>query len=430
MSPKQRRNQRGAVEDRWRKRVKDDDGNTVEVPSAVAGKVTRWRARYVDDGGREIQRSFGRKVDAQQWLDAQLASLLRREHISPEDAKLTVGQWCDKWLVGYGTRRKSTVRMAEVHIKIIRAHFGAVPLSAVRPSDVRAWTAKLQAEDRADSYVYALHSRLSQLFADAVHDGLVARNPCSRRTSPPMGKQRPYVATTEQVWALYDTFPEGVRPAVLLAAHAGLRLAECAALRITDVDLEAGVIHPAVQWPEKELKSEQSRTAIPIPRELAQILDRAARGGNGTTFLDDEWGSPGSPWTIQRALRDARDKLDLPDDFRFHDLRHYFASLLIASGLDVKVVQARLRHASAKTTLDTYGHLWPDRDNTSRAAVAAVYKEREERWASTNQASASPPSNPTPTASSASGATRSRRPMTSETSSPSTTTRSWDSLGL
>lgn len=51
-----------------------------------------------------------------------------------------------------------------------------------------------------------------------------------------------------------------------------------------------------------------------------------------------------------------------------------FASLLIASGLDVKVVQARLRHASAKTTLDTYGHLWPDRDDTSRAAVAAVYR--------------------------------------------------------
>ena len=67
--------------------------------------------------------------------------------------------------------------------------------------------------------------------------------------------------------------------------------------------------------------------------------------------------------------------MGLPDDFRFHDLRHYFASLLIASGLDVKVVQARLRHASAKTTLDTYGHLWPDRDDTSRAAVAAVYQD-------------------------------------------------------
>jgi len=45
-----------------------------------------------------------------------------------------------------------------------------------------------------------------------------------------------------------------------------------------------------------------------------------------------------------------------------HPLRHCFASLLIASGADVKIVQARLRHASAKTTLDTYGHLWPDGD--------------------------------------------------------------------
>jgi hypothetical protein len=44
----------------------------------------------------------------------------------------------------------------------------------------------------------------------------------------------------------------------------------------------------------------------------------------------------------------------LPDGFRFHDLRHFYASLLISSRLDVKVVQSRLRHASAKTTLDTY----------------------------------------------------------------------------
>jgi len=67
---------------------------------------------------------------------------------------------------------------------------------------------------------------------------------------------------------------------------------------------------------------------------------------------------------------------DLPEGFRFHDLRHYYASLLINSGLDVKVVQARLRHASAKTTLDTYGHLWPDSDETTRAAISSVMTTR------------------------------------------------------
>jgi integrase len=48
---------------------------------------------------------------------------------------------------------------------------------------------------------------------------------------------------------------------------------------------------------------------------------------------------------------------------------HYYASLLIRSGASVKVVQARLGHASAKTTLDVYGHLWPDDENRTRRAV-------------------------------------------------------------
>ena len=67
----------------------------------------------------------------------------------------------------------------------------------------------------------------------------------------------------------------------------------------------------------------------------------------------------------------------LPAGLRYHDLRHYLASLLIADGADVKVVQARLRHASGKTTLDTYMHLWPDSDDSTRATVGAVLASRE-----------------------------------------------------
>ena len=65
-----------------------------------------------------------------------------------------------------------------------------------------------------------------------------------------------------------------------------------------------------------------------------------------------------------------------PEGFSFHDLRHYPASLLIASGADIKTVQARMRHASARTTLDTYGHLWPDADESTRSAIGAVITER------------------------------------------------------
>ncbi len=49
------------------------------------------------------------------------------------------------------------------------------------------------------------------------------------------------------------------------------------------------------------------------------------------------------------------------------------------SGADVKTVQARPRHASAKTTLDTYGHIWPDRDESTRAAIEAVITARAEQ---------------------------------------------------
>ena len=83
------------------------------------------------------------------------------------------------------------------------------------------------------------------------------------------------------------------------------------------------------------------------------------------------------PAIIQAAVRDARNEIDgLPEGFSFHDLRHFMASLLIASGADIKTVQARMRHASARTTLDTYGHLWPDADESTRAAIGAVIAER------------------------------------------------------
>jgi len=55
------------------------------------------------------------------------------------------------------------------------------------------------------------------------------------------------------------------------------------------------------------------------------------------------------------------------------------ASLLIASGADIKTVQARMRHASARTTLDTYRHLWPDADESTRSAIGAAITERLEK---------------------------------------------------
>lgn len=56
----------------------------------------------------------------------------------------------------------------------------------------------------------------------------------------------------------------------------------------------------------------------------------------------------------------------------FHDLRHYFASLLIRHGESIKTVQHRLGHAAAAETLDTYAHLWPDSEDLTRRAIDSV----------------------------------------------------------
>jgi integrase len=79
-----------------------------------------------------------------------------------------------------------------------------------------------------------------------------------------------------------------------------------------------------------------------------------------------------------RACGGTGDAAGLPAGFRYHDLRHYLASLLIAHGSDVKTVQARLRHGSATTTLNTYSHLWPDKDESTKAIVDSVIKARFE----------------------------------------------------
>jgi integrase len=344
----------------------------------------RYRARYRDGSKKEHLKRFALKREAQRWLDQETSKLEQGTWVAPRSAKITMKQWCETWLKSYGTRKPSTVRMARVHIDRIIEEFGSRRLDSIRPSEIKTWTARLKEDGYTDSYIYALHARLAQIFSDAVHDGLLGRSPASRRTSPRTGKQRPYVATTSQIWALHDAMDERYRAGLLLAAFAGLRLAEVCGLRVSDMDFMRGVVHPEVQWPAEELKTKISQTPVPIPQDMALELSAHVEKFSTEWVMCDELGRQMGPWQLQRAFRVARAQVEgLPEGFRFHDLRHYYASLLINSKLDVKVVQARLRHASAKTTLDTYGHLWPDFDETTRAAISTVMTTRSQNPAAT-----------------------------------------------
>ncbi len=76
---------------------------------------------------------------------------------------------------------------------------------------------------------------------------------------------------------------------------------------------------------------------------------------------------PAPTWSARVAT--AARAANLPHGTGLHLLRHYYASLLIRYGESVKTVQARLGHATAAETLDTYSHLWPDSDDRTREAV-------------------------------------------------------------
>lgn len=231
-------------------------------------------------------------------------------YIDPRKARVTVAAWCATWLEGYGTHRPSTVRQAQVHIRRIVMEFGPYPLGSLRPSQIRSWMTRLGEEGLEDSYIYALHARLAQIMNDAVYDGLLAKSPCSGRTSPHMAQQRVYVATTGQVWELYDLFCERIRLAVLLGAFVGLRLGEACGLRPEDVDFMRAVIHPRVQYQAEELKTKISRMPVPIPASLvAELSAHIARYGRHGTVLTGEDGRQLSPWAVERAMRTARKKV-------------------------------------------------------------------------------------------------------------------------
>jgi len=103
------------------------------------------------------------------------------------------------------------------------------------------------------------------------------------------------VATTEQVWALHDSIDEHLRTAVLLGAFAGPRTSEACAVQVSDVDFMRGIVSPAIQWPGEPLKSECSRTPVPVPQELALMLAAAVAKFGGETVAADVAGRTSSP---------------------------------------------------------------------------------------------------------------------------------------
>jgi integrase len=386
------------IQDRWHSR--QPDGTTVRTDRYEQGQ--RWRVRWRDPDGTMKSKSFRRKKDADVYRAKVETDLHTGQYVTPDAGRVTFREYAEEW-------RKAQVHRASSAEKVeslLRLHayptLGAMQLRQFTPSAVQAWIKGLTAE-LSPSTVHVAHGVVASVFKAAVRDRLVPANPCEGSRLPEDHRDPVVPLTTEQVVALTDAVPDRWRALVVLGAATGLRVSEATGLTVDRSGLAPPSPRPTVTvdrqlvTPSRQPvhlgppKRRASRREVPLPRVAVEALaahlaayppqprelmvrDAAGRERTETVQLvfTDDRGEPVRRSALSRVWRPAVEATGLPEGTTYHDLRHYYASLLIRHGESVKVVQARLGHATAAETLDTYSHLWPDSEDRTRDAVDGV----------------------------------------------------------
>lgn len=377
---------------------------TVAKPEKrIRNGQVRWYARYRDPDGRQRARTFDNRKDAVDFLTTVEGAKLTGSYVRPELAKVTVQAWADRWLSGKVDLKPSTRARYE---GIVRQHvtprWGGIELAKVSHSDVQAWVADMSASGSSAATVRKTYRVLSMVLASAVKDGRLNRNPADGVSLPRVvPAERRYLAHA-QVAALADACAAGTskyarngeragnRLLVLFLAYTGLRFGEVAALRVRRIDFlrrratvsESVTAVEGVGMVWGTPKGHEARE-VPIPTFLLNELAAHVTGKepDDLVFPGVRSGGPLRSAVFRRgAFGDAAAAIGVPD-LHPHELRHTAASLAIASGADVKVVQQMLGHSSAAMTLDVYGHLFGDRLDVVADAMDAA---RTAALASTN----------------------------------------------
>jgi integrase len=339
----------------------------------------RWRARYRDASGREHSKHFVRKFDGQRWLDEVTAAVVTGQYVDPRAGKVTFRAYAEQWRSAQ-VHRPNTAAAVE---SALRVHaypaFGESWLGTIRASEIQAFVRGLS--DRlAPASTATVYQHVRAVFRAAEHDRLIASSPCSRIVLPKKQRRLVEPPTAEQVLAITGLMPEHLRAMVTFMAGTGVRPGEAAGLkadrldmlrRTARIDQQLLLTRPPSFGPPK---TEASTRNVPLPQVVCDAL--AAHlvqfpAIDGLVFHEPD-GRPVHRDLAGRHFHRAAERVGAADGTRLHDLRHFYASLLIHHGASVKVVQARLGHASAKETLDVYGHMWPDSEDMTRAAVDEV----------------------------------------------------------
>lgn len=309
----------------------------------------------------------------------------------------TLGEFLDRWLDHITpTRSPTTVRGYRFKVKRITAKLGRVRLEKLTAQHLDRTYREWLEEGLDPSTVHHLHRVLSAALRQAVEWGLLPAA-VTGRASPPQRRDQPkQIPAPEVVQRLIAVADERGQPifaaAIAIAATTGLRRGELAGLRWNDIDFESCRLHVR-----RSIKNDLDGSWIAGPPKAHQA--RRVALDTFTLAVLDELRTGAQKWADDAGVAVAADGYVLtldpsgvkpmrPDTFSqgfaricrasgvtgvsLHTLRHFSASMLIASGRDVRTIAGRLGHSDASTTLRVYAHVVEGRDQDAADFLGAL----------------------------------------------------------
>lgn len=351
---------------------------SIEKRATKAG--TSWLVRWRDEDDKSRSKSFPRQVDAKAFKSQVEVDLQTGRYVSPAAGAVTFRSFYESWsahqLWESGTREN-------FDLMVRQAPFADTPLGRIKRSHVEAWVKAMQDDDKGPQTVRTRVSNARTVLKAAVADQHLHSDPAQGVRLPrlPGRDDRMRVPSSAEVSKLLHHAPGWFAPMVALGAFAGLRIGEANGLQAGDVDFMRRTIHVRRQVQRRppgpvEVRPPKygSTRTVYAPDGLLQILSRHLEDvgtyGEAGWIMPGRDGGPAWPRSVDYRFGQVRDAADLP--LSFHDLRHFFASGLIAAGCDVVTVQHALGHKSASVTLDVYSHLWETGEDTTRAAAQGL----------------------------------------------------------
>jgi integrase len=351
----------------------------------------RWQVRYYDQAGirHTAPRTFPSRADANRYLAQVEADLLRGAWTDPRLARITFGEWVERWWPTTADLRPGTRTFYEYLLRrFLLPAFEDTSLGRIDSMTVRSWLAGLhEAGEVTPTTVAKAYRLLRRILNVAVEAGYLPRNPAAIKGAGLERAAEMRHVSIPQLHELAEAVPGRYRALVLVAGYGGLRWGELVGLRRRRVDLAAARIHVVEQLAEvagkfivSPPKTAAGQRVVVLPAVAVAALadhldDYAAPGPDGLVFPS------GRGTYLQRSnfsrlvWRPAVQQLGL-GGLRFHDLRHTAATLAAAAGATTKELMERMGHTSPAVAL-RYQHVMADRQAAIAAALDGLVREAE-----------------------------------------------------